>query len=273
MPQKISIIPLCAILVVIIALFATVPARAQGEETCPPTTGQAGPYTIKLVDGSPTPSGDGWVWEYEITANRAYKINKIREVLLTYPDCCGEDINILEPIDPNIYLPCKSALPIRRWPMVCDDFTLKLPFTHQNKQDRKISITTDTNNIGINTVGIRTYWKFYVAAIAGPACAGVLIPVENEPVSTEKVFRSVSPAGVVLEWKLLFDSAGNSFDAACITEEPYCLVSTVPLNEIEFSGGILNSLPVDDPLVTGENPRCVYVRTRSGGVKKIGDCP
>ncbi len=152
--------------------------------------------------------------------------------------------------------------------MVCDDFTLKLPFTHQNKLDKKISITTDTSNIGINTIGIRTYWKFYVAAIAGPACAGTVIPVENEPVSAEKVFKSVSPAKVILEWKLLFDDAGNSFDAECITELD-CSVSTVPLNEIGFSGGILNSLPIDDPLVTGENPRCVYVRTRSGGVKKV----
>lgn len=114
MPKKTFTTLLCAILVAIVALFATTKVGAQGEETCPPTTGQAGPYTINLVGGSPTPSVDGWVWEYEITANRAYKINKIREVLLTYPDCCGDDINILEPIDPNIYLPCESALPIRR---------------------------------------------------------------------------------------------------------------------------------------------------------------
>jgi hypothetical protein len=247
------------------ALFAATQVVAQEEPVCPPTTDQAGPFTITLTDGSPspTPSGDGWVWEYEITADKACKIFAIKEVLLTYPDCCGDDINILEPINPNIYPPCKPALPIRKWPMVCDDYTLKLRFTYQNKQDGKISITTDTSNIGINTFGIRTRRDFYVAAIGGPACTGTVIPVKNEPVSAETVF-----IGAEFKWKLLYDAAGNSNDAKCVPEED-CEVTTLAVDEIRFGDGFLDSLPIDEPFVAGSSPGCTYVRTRSGGVKRL----
>ena len=261
MPNKISTTHLVAVLFATFLLISAIPLGA--EETCPPTTGKAGPFTITLVGGAPTADGDNWVWTYEFTAFRPGMLCYIQKWLLTFPVCCGDDIEIVAPAFVHITPPCKSALFGRKWPMVCDDFTLKLPFTKKNKKNGIVSITTTTNNIGINTVGIKTVNNFFVAAIAGPACAGVVIPTENEPVASRTLF-----VGADFNWELLYDSLGNSFDANCVPESA-CLKATLTVEEISVGNGIFKSLPVDKAIVTGDSPGCTYVMTRSGGVKRL----
>jgi hypothetical protein len=279
MPKKMSITRLCAILIAIVALFAASQAGAQEDpDFCPPITNEAGRYTIILKDGFPSPVEGGFSWVYQITADPPWKIKIIRDVFLTYPDCCGEDIKILEPADPHITPPCGSALRFRQWPKVCDDFTLKLPFTKPNRKDGEITIITATNNIGISTFGIRTtHFGFFVAAIAGPACAPN-VALENEPVLGKTFFK-----GEEFDWNLLLDKDGNSFDVECPNND--CIIDTLQLEDIEFSSngvepgiessseqpssGFLDSLPFDEPFVASSSPGCTYVRTRSGGVKRL----
>jgi hypothetical protein len=87
---------------------------------------------------------------------------------------------------------------------------------------------------------------------------------DNEPIASEKLFK-----GAEFDWKLIYDEGGNSFDVECVPRGA-CMVETLLVNKIPFgTGGLLNSLPIDEPFVASDSPGCTYVRTRSGGVKKL----
>jgi hypothetical protein len=164
-----------------VALFAATQAGAQ--QICP-TECEAGPYRIEIVqpfplqvnaDGEYTcPSYPCWVWRYKYIDG---PYQKVSQVYITYPDCCGVDnyIDILGTVcggENHITAPCEVANGLNKykWPMVCDDYTLRLPCNDQINPNQEFWFATDTSVIGLNTLGIKKGKKFYVCAIAGPDC-------------------------------------------------------------------------------------------------------
>ena len=153
------------------AVMVLLPAAPVGAQVgCPAKTCQIGPYAIELIDIQDI--GDGqYVWDYKINAINRFQMAKLRALLLTYPDCCGTPIDIFSPENARITPPCEAALPVRRWPKVCSDYTLKLPFRCKDKKAKRFSITTNTSATAIGTFGILTWGGYFeVCPLAVPAC-------------------------------------------------------------------------------------------------------
>jgi hypothetical protein len=96
---------------------------------------------------------------------------------------------------------------------------------------------------------------------AKPVCA--FEPEPNEPVVDRKRFKTAE-----VEFDLLFDAKGNSFDVDCVPPGG-CTITTLQLKELTLDGKTLDFAPFDKPWGATQSPGCVYVRTRSGGVKKV----
>jgi len=98
------------------------------------------------------------------------------------------------------------------------------------------------------------------------AAIPVVEPEPAEPVARSKAFKTKT-----VDFELLLDVKGNSYDAVC----PTCSVPVATFQKLAdlptFDEGELEHVPYDLPWGASLSPGCVYVRTRSGGVKKV--CP
>jgi len=92
-------------------------------------------------------------------------------------------------------------------------------------------------------------------------------PEPYQPVPDKKLFETD-----FVKFNLVFDAQGNSIDAECVSGVG-CKVTTVQLEDLKIHGQTLRYAPYDKPW--GARGSCyTYVRTRSGGVKKIEvECP
>ena len=98
----------------------------------------------------------------------------------------------------------------------------------------------------------------------GDACE--FEPEPDQPVVNKKRFKTD-----FVEFNLLFDAKGNSFDVECVSAS--CGVTTLQLDDpqLKIDGKTLRFAPYNKPWGGSQSPGCVYVRTRSGGVKRV--CP
>ena len=101
----------------------------------------------------------------------------------------------------------------------------------------------------------------------GDVCESTLPPPEPfQPVPDNTLFENVPTPFV-----LLFDANGNSEGVECLGP---CTIKTLELTdpELKVEGLTLRYVSYDAPFTIEQSPICTYVRTRSGGVKKICEC-
>jgi len=99
----------------------------------------------------------------------------------------------------------------------------------------------------------------------GDACDNLLPePEPDQPVPESQSFKTDE-----VEFKLLFDANGNSYDVVCVSSP--CTVTPLQLDDpqLKIGGMTLLYAPYDKPWGGSQSPGCVYVRTRSGAVKKV----
>lgn len=100
----------------------------------------------------------------------------------------------------------------------------------------------------------------------GPSLSCVQIE-PGQPITRAESFTTPS-----VTFDILFDEDGKSFDV--VPTCTGCTVVTVStIGDLRFgdAAGTVTWFPFDIPVSAKTNPTCTYVRTRSGGVKKV--CP
>jgi hypothetical protein len=274
MPKKIHITFLFTVLIAIVALFAaTQPAAANGslgDGNCDSSEAalfqcfeNAG-YVVEILPCNGqfpciiTPSGD---------SDFRYRITEIGSDLIRY-------INLLIPAAPELEI--LSSTPPNRMLFTAPQGDKTSKFgrgltlyntVRLDKYDGRsgdISLTLRGRVPAVhNAMGLIAHSSDYRRWGTGEILVPGGLPQENEPVSAGTLF-----SGAEFDWRLLYDAAGNSNDAECVPTED-CTVTTLLVNQIPFGVGLLDSLPIDEPFVASSSPGCTYVRTRSGGVKKI----
>jgi len=272
MPKKISITSLFTVGIAIVALFAATQAVAAngflGDGDCDPSEAalfqcfQSAGYVVEILpcNGAfPCIVSDNSVFNYRITEKGSEKIKYINLLI-----SAAQELKIL------------SSTPAKRMLFTGGqgDKTSKfgrglilyntVRLDKYNGRGGDISLTLQGKiPVSHNAMGLipNSDWKQW-------GIGEILLPggpppenAENEPIASETLFK-----GAEFDWRLLYDAGGNSIDAEC--DFP-CWVETLLVNEIPFGAGLLDSLPFDEPFVVGNSPGCTYVRTRSGGVKKL----
>jgi len=103
----------------------------------------------------------------------------------------------------------------------------------------------------------------------GPALPCVQVE-PNQPLDNSRI---IEHSGITFEIK--YDPVtGQSNDVVCVPPVGSCTVENVNLENLRIhidgdDEAIMTWAPFDDPFGTFLNPTCTYVRTRSGGVKKV----
>jgi len=150
------------------------------------------------------------------------------------------------------------------------------PFLMSENRFRVCRLTQNSNQLGYLTnpttlfagdliIGFEDYVPGGdlddIVLVARPAVE----PEPAEPVARSKGFKTKT-----VEFDLLFDAKGNSYDVDCLAPVTCSVVTFQKLEDLpSFDEMNLKHVPFNLPWGASESPGCVYVRTRSGGVKKV----
>jgi hypothetical protein len=279
MPKRIHKTLLFMAIIAIIALFATNEVMAQDcspPEICETNSG----WTIDHIDGPTAVDHDNnaatpdlYQHTYAIcqpgtgaVGEPACDPSGLNHFLIAIPVCCPDDIVIdtAPGFATPVCYPVAEGDPTLNWLLgYSQAFVCKL----LPQPNGEWAFVTNTPAVGETSVALKSgQGKKAVSdycSIIGPACF-----VESEPRSGG---RSIQQSGI--DYSLLFNTAGNSFDVDCPDcTRKYTLQMENLLLYIEgLAVGHVSWMPYDTPITSHASPDCIYVRTRSGGVKKVCD--
>jgi hypothetical protein len=292
MPKNIFTTHLCTILVAILALFAAQTVAANGElgdGICDELEANlfqcfedAG-YVVEILPCNgqfPCLESGNSVFNYRITEVGTKKIQFINLLLPAMSDL---EILSSTPARRKLFRDGRGDKISKFGRGLTFYNTLRLWKHNYHKKKGDISLTLRGDIPALhNAMGLIISLDWRKWAIGEILLPGGL-PAENEQVLGKTFFK-----GVDFDWNLIFNAAGLSVDVECPNDD--CTITTLQLGDIEFSSngngeepaaiksssetpsnGFLDSLPFDQPFVAGDSPGCTYVRTRSGGVKRM--CP
>jgi len=278
MPKKIFIILTFTIGVAIVALLSATVTTAQ---TCPePSASCQTPdgWTITLVDIDEVPIGGGdcagqWKYTYEVckpgtggNTGVPCESKGLSHVNLAIPDCCPNEI-ILNRVgnDSLQTYDVGEGDPTTNFELG-DLFVYVAKFTLQKSADHKWSFCANTGVTAGKSVQLKIKNALEGCKILTPACP----PPPDQPRFNARRIKHGE-----VEFDILFDLAGDSYAVDCVFP-PSCEVTDVDLGDLRINvvtetPATVIHLPFEKPFQGTASPGCTYVRTRSGGVKKV--CP
>jgi len=207
-------------------------------------------------------------YEYKFTiegpSNQDYTTKGLDHIYWFKPDCCYENDQILmfqgDPEHTCFYV--GEGEPTMKFGQ--GNFQASTCKFTANTSDTEWPFKASTNKTGEISVCLKVKNALECCAIRGPVCGD-----GSEP----RLGETYIEQGGNLNYSILYNEAGDSKDVDCPTctykttlqmEELFLYIGNAPEGRVTW-------MPFDTPITTHDSPGCVYVRTRSGAVKKVCD--